>query len=521
MTNSFLNSLNNAAATTSTAITENGATGFARTRHALTDFFFKVGSMRAWSNEQIINEFMQAYAEDKQHAVELMFLVRDCRGGQGEKRVFTVIFNWLAKTNPDLACALLKLVPEYGSWKTFFDLMGLFLSTSDVDKNVLGTAQEIFMSQWDADIDALHEEKSISLMAKWAPSINTSSRKTRNLAHMLKTILGISERDYRKTLASLRSYSKVLEVKMSAKQWSEIDYNAVPSRAGVIYRNAFLKNDEDRRRKWLESLKKNDGTAKINVETLDVVTLVKKYLNISGYRVSLNAEDATLEAAWKALVEKGRLDESAPNFIPVIDGSGSMYWDNGTNTRAIEVALGLGLYFANINKEPWRGNVIEFGSRPWFYKISTEASLHDQLAVAIQHNDCGSTNVEAVFDLVLKAAVDKNLTSREIPQIVVYSDLEFNVAMNSNAADEHLFDAIAAKWSAAGYLLPKLFFWNINNRSGAFPMVENPNGLGLVSGYSQQIMNMMLSGKTDPYEILLEKLATPRYDLVRQVFKSC
>jgi hypothetical protein len=130
MTNSFLNSLNTAAANTSVSHTENGAVGYIRTRHALTDFFFKVGSMRSWSDEQIVSAFMEAYAEDKNRALELLFLVRDCRGGQGEKRVFTVVFSWLAKTNPDFACALLKLVPEYGSWKSFFDLMSFFLSAS-------------------------------------------------------------------------------------------------------------------------------------------------------------------------------------------------------------------------------------------------------------------------------------------------------------------------------------------------------------------------------------------------------
>lgn len=515
--NKFLNGLAKAASDESISITENGAAGYARTNHALTDFFYKIGSMRSWDSKKIINEFMPVYAEDKRRAFELLFFIRDCRGGQGERRVFNILFGWIIKTDPSAAIALLPLIPEFGSWKAFFEMTPYFLSAS---KDVVEAACSFFADQWDKDIDAMDSGKSASLMAKWAPSCNASSKVTKDCANYWRRVLGITEKEYRKTLASLRDYLKVLETKLSANKWSEIDYNAVPSRAGVIYRGAFLKHDEDRRRKWLEDLKKPESGAKINVGVLDVVTIVQKYMANGWYSNRVGEEDATLEAAWKALVEKGRLDESAPNMIPVIDGSGSMYsWIAGNDGPMAEhVALALGLYFANINKGVWNGQVIAFGSRPQFYKVPTDASLRDQLALATRYNDCGTTDVEAVFKLVLKTAVDNGLSQEEIPSLVVFSDMEFNFAMENPSA--RLFDEIGRAYKAKGYSLPKLFFWNICSRTGTIPLTENDLGVGLISGFNQSICKMLLTGKLDPYEIIVEQLDAPRYDPVRKAIKE-
>lgn len=514
MTNKFLSSLKKADAQKSISITENGAVGYARSGHALTDFFFKVGSMRKMSANEITDAFAEVYAEDKQRALELMFFIRDCRGGQGEKHVFNAIFGWVVKNDPSATISLLSLIPEYGSWKTFFELTPCFLSASE---DVRKAANSLFMDQWDSDIDGMDADKSISLMAKWCPSANTSSRNTKNLARYWRGVLGITEKEYRKTLASLRDYLKILETKMSSNKWGEIDYNAVPSRAGVIYRNSFLKHDEERRRQWLEDLKKPESGAKINTGVLDCPTVVSKYSKNDWYGNYVDDEDATLEAAWADMVKRGR--ESGVNgFIPVIDGSGSMTVNIGGNLSALDVARGLGLYFAAINAEPWRGKAIEFGSYPEFFEVDSDGSLLQQLKIAERHGDCGTTNLEAVFDLVLKAAVDGNLKQEEIPGIIIFSDGEYNFMCNHPS--ENLMNGIARKWNAAGYKLPKLVFFNINSRTNTIPLTENENGVALLSGYSQSILRMVMSGKLDPYEIIVEQLDSSRYDLVREALKK-
>ena len=66
-------------------------------------------------------------------------------------------------------------------------------------------------------------------------------------------------------LASYRSYLNVVEVKMSQKRWSDIDYEAVPSRANLLYNVAFLRNDEERRRAFLGAVKKGEKSVHAGV----------------------------------------------------------------------------------------------------------------------------------------------------------------------------------------------------------------------------------------------------------------
>ena len=74
-----------------------------------------------------------------------------------------------------------------------------------------------------------------------------------------------------------------------------------------------------------------------------------------------------------------------------------------------------------------------------------------------------------------------------------------------------LFQVIADRYMAAGYKMPRLVFWNVNSRTGTIPVKENEMGVALVSGFSTNIVKMVMSGNTDPYECLLEMLNSDRY----------
>jgi hypothetical protein len=329
----------------------------------------------------------------------------------------------------------------------------------------------------------------------------------------------------------------VVEQQMSANEWDKIDYNKVSGIAGVNYRNAFLRHDTERRTQWLGDLASGKNGAKINTATVGVVELVHKYFEKNrfssywGFRGTSTGPDATIEAAWKKLVEDGRSAEFSEKaavqpFLPVIDGSGSMYSAVTQNTQSIEIAMALGLYFADVNNGFWRNRVMSFGSNPEVYRLPDSASLLDKLIAATKYNDCGSTNIEKVFDLVLSTAVKNNLKQEDIPALVIFSDMEFDSAMyfQNGYCDTDtqlkLFKHIAQKYDNAGYKLPKLYFWHICGRTNTIPLTENELGLGLISGFSQQIADMVVSKKLDPYEIVLEKLDAPRYDLVRKALKS-
>ena len=129
----------------------------------------------------------------------------------------------------------------------------------------------------------------------------------------------------------------------------------------------------------------------------------------------------------------------------------------------------------------------------------------------------GSTDVEAAFDLMLDTAIRHKCSSDEIPEnLIIVSDMEFNSCVTSSlygTSNATLMERIAAKWSAAGYTMPKLIFWNVNARNDNIPM-KAKDGITFVSGASPVIFEMIMSGKTS-IDLMLDKLLSDRYAVIK------
>lgn len=494
------------------AITENGAVGYRTTGKELLDINFQVASMRSMSEKKIVDKFVKAFYEDKLLAVKWLMYCRDCREGVGERRLFRVCMKYLAETHRDIAKAVIELIPEYGR----FDDMWCLLDT-DLKDDVIN----FIKNQLTEDMKNMKENKPISLLAKWLKSQNCSSKESKRIANIIREGLGITPRSYRKMLSSLRSYLNIVETHMSKKEWSEIDYSAVPSRANLIYNSAFLRNDEERRRKYLESLQK--GETKINAGVLFPHDIVHKYMSARSWssRVA-STDDVALEEMWKALPD---YVNGAGNTICVADGSGSMTCRVGnTDISALDVANALAIYFAERSSGQFKDTYITFSQRPQIVDLSKGKSLREKIEIALRHNEVANTNIEAVFDLILQTAINKNMTQDDLPQnILIISDMEFDSATYNyghNRLNQKLFKVFADRYAEHGYKLPRLVFWNVNSRTGTIPVKENDLGVALVSGFSPAIAKMVLSNSTDPYECLLEQLNSERYQPVENAIKD-
>ncbi len=493
-------------------LTENGAVGYATSGKKLLDLNFKVASFRSKPDPAIEDAFSDAFYESPMIAVKWLFYCRDARGGIGERRIFRVCMNWLADNRPDLVIATLPFFAEYGRWDDILDLL---------DNNTVKDAVvELIRTQLVNDYKDMIENKSVSLLAKWLPRTNTSSAKTKARAKQLCKLLGAKESEYRKTIAKLNKYLKTIEVSISKNEWDAVNYEAVPSGANLLYRNAFLKHDEDRRRAFLDSIEK--GEKKINASVLFPHDIVHRYTN--GYG-RVGDKDTTLEELWKALPD---YVNGAGNTIVVADGSGSMTCSVGnTMVTALDVANALAIYFAERSNGQFKDFYITFSGKPQLVDFSKAKSLKEKIKIACSHSEVSNTNVQAVFDLILKTAVDKNMKQEELPSnVLIISDMEFDSCNSSRyggwdnsgtweAPTQALFDKIAQRYEAAGYKLPRLVFWNVNSRTCTIPVQENALGVALVSGFSPAIANMVLSGELDPFKCLLAELNKPRYDQIQ------
>ena len=336
----------------------------------------------------------------------------------------------------------------------------------------------------------------------------SSNASTRKYARQIINFVGVDEKTYRKTKTKLLKHLDVVEVKMSSNRWDEIKYEAVPSRANLRYNPAFLRHDEERRREFLSKLEK--GEVKINASTLFPHDIVHKYTN-GGWR-SVGDYDAAIEGLWKALPD---VVKGCGNTIVVADGSGSMTVRvGGTNVSALEVANALAIYFAERSSGQFKNNYITFSRNPRLVDLSNGKNLREKLQIALRHSEVADTNVEAVFDLILTTAITNGMSQDELPEnILIISDMEFNscAVASHGRLDARLFQVIAKKYADAGYKLPRLVFWNVNSRTGAIPIKENDLGVALVSGFSTNIVKMVMSNQTDPYACLLEALNVERY----------
>ena len=509
--NKFMNGLTNA---TNFTYTENGAVTHKTTKSALLDMFAMGAAMRSRSDADVILMFRNAFAENPVYALKCLFYIRDIRGGQGERRFFRICMKDLAKNNTEAAKRNLQHIPTFGRWDDLYVF---------VDTPLEADAFELMKNQLALDVEC----KTPSLLAKWLKSENTSSKESRKLGNKTRIAFGMNHKQYRKTLAVLRERINVLERLMSENRWDEIEFDKIPSRAGLIYKNAFARHDLER-----EQSEKNVTTyaefaksteTKVNAKALYPYECVAEALKIFRTGSYWNMRELpALDDTNRLMVNKywdnltDYFNGATFNGIAVVDTSGSMVRNDAA--APINVAISLGLYCAERAQGPFAGNYISFASRPQL--IKTEGvDFVDKVQRIYKTNLVDDTNIEATFDLMLNTAIQNRCSQDDLPQnVIIISDMEFNSAtgwrsnFNSNNA-ETLLEGIAKKWAAHGYEMPHLIFWNVDARQNNIPMIGNGR-ISYVSGMSPTIFETIMSGKTG-YDLMMEKLNSDRYAVIQ------
>ena len=478
-------------------LTENGALTPASTGSCCLDLFATIGALRRESDEEIITRFVRAFAEDKNAAMKLLFFGRDIRGGLGERRVFRVILRWLADHEPDPVEKNLGYIAEYGRFDDLLSLLGTRCEKAALD---------CLKAQFEKDRIALDTGGPLSLLGKWLPSANASSRETVAAAKKVIRAFGIREAEYRKTLSALRSRIRILENDLREKNYT-FDYGKLPSRALFKYRKAFQRNDGERYQQFLKRV--SEGKAVLHTGNVAPYELVEPFL-LRGFDSFMRAltleEKQSLNATWESLPDFC----GEENTLAVIDTSGSMYW--GGRPLPAGVALSLGLYFAERNKGAFRNCFIEFSATPQLIEIKGE-TFADRLRFAASFSQVANTDLEAVFDLILKAAVRGRVPQNELPaRLVIVSDMEFDCCV-SNAGLSN-FENAKSKFEAAGYRLPEIVFWNVASHSRQQPVTMNEAGVALVSGVTAKLFGMIAGGALSPYTFRMEVLDSQRYEKI-------
>ena len=509
--NTFLNEMKNNANYTRT---ENGALAHKSTLNSVYDMFALCGAYRNRSDEDCILMFKNAFEEDKNLGLKCLFYLADCRGGQGERRFFRVCFKWLAEKYPTVAAKNIELIPEFRRWD---DIL-----YSCIDTPAEEAALDFIKKQLNLDIEC----KTPSLLAKWLPSENASSAETKRMGNIVREYLGLTHKQYRKVLSELRSRINIVEKLMSENRWEEIEFDKIPSKAGLIYKNAFARRDIIAKK--YEEFAKDENTT-VNAATLYPYEVVAKATEncdcfFWDQPELSDTERAMIEKYWNNL--KDYFDGKQSNMLCVVDTSGSMTGDKAS--APINVAISLGMYCAERAGGPFKDHYISFSSRPKLIHIEG-IDFVDKVRRIYRTNLCENTNLTGTFDMLLDIADHPATREEDIPEtICVISDMEIDSMSDWSAKDGDLsrimngwgrewksakieMEKIRQKWARHGHKLPKLVYWNVDARNNT--ILDNGPDITYVSGMSPVIFEAVLTGKTG-WDLCLEKLLSKRYEQV-------
>jgi hypothetical protein len=310
--------------------------------------------------------------------------------------------------------------------------------------------------------------------------------------------MGMSAKDFRKFLVER---TNVIETPMCNKDYASVEYGKIPSLAMARYQKAFMKNDPSGFESSKNALVK--GEAKINAGA------VYPYDVIKTIRQRGNAEVAMKQ--WEAL--PNYMAGSNELVLPVCDVSGSMSTAvSGGTTTALDVCLSLGLYISERNEGPFKDAFVTFSGSPTLQYL--KGDLRSRLTQLERADWDMNTNLEATFNLILDQAIKHRVPQNEMPTcILIMSDMEFDSCTRRNNT---AFGMIAEKYTNSGYTMPKIVFWNLASRHDNFPVQQNQQGVGLVSGFSPSILKSVLTGDVmDPVKIMMRTINTPRYEAIQ------
>ncbi len=421
---------------------------------------------------------------------------------QGERRGFRSCLKWLANNHLDSVIKNIEQVSNMGRWD---DLFCLF------ETKAQDSALTLIKYQLMLDMSDAIDRKAISLLGKWLPSENAHSSESKRLAGIIRKYLHMSSKEYRQMLSKLRKHINVLERLMSANEWDKIEFDKIPSKAGLVYRNAFARRDLIAKK--YENFIKDKNTS-VNAGTLYPYEIVEKATKVYSRNLH-NVERLAINKYWEN--QKDYLNGASPSMLCVVDTSGSMWG------RPLNVACSLGLYCAERMTGEFANKYISFSSRPQL--IETEGvDFVDKVHRIYNTNLCENTDLPKVFDLLLDTVISGEAKKEDLPKtLVVISDMEIDYMTGGSwyssgsahwttktAATE--MDKIRRKWSSYGLELPKLVYWNVDARQNTI-LDSGPN-VSFVSGCSPVIFEQVLTGKTG-FELMMEVLMKDRYESIK------
>jgi hypothetical protein len=514
------------------------------------------GLLRRLSERNVLPYAECKDAEKKELMVvlyKLIGLTRDMVDGKGEYALaYMQIYVWY-EFNPRLAMfALEKFVlidneHPYGSWKDMKYFSSYVRSkTNDQSHPLIEYSCQLIIRQ--IRIDQASDNK--ALVGKWVPREKShkfgwlfTELAGKFFSQYLDTAKTDEQRikalnkckmEFRKICSNLNRELDTVQIKQCARVWSSIDHSKTTSITNSRQKKAFLnltkagkqRSEEDDRVACAENYKKKIEAAtsgagpEIKGKRVGLDDFAKEAikLNNQANNFSTELEKDALNSQWR---DNSKLTGALGEMVAVVDTSGSM-----TGAGAIYPALSLGIRVAEKSKLGKR--VITFSANPSWHNL-TGFNNYTDCVRELQKAEWGmTTNFLKMFDMVLNAIIEKNLTPAEAKGFIlaVFSDMQFDAASGGNM--DTIYEVMVKKYAEAGqrlhgepFELPHLLFWNMSAGNG-FPVMSNFKNTTFVSGYNPSQLNLFCEKGLDflstmtPWSMLVKSIDKPRYKCLEE-----
>lgn len=472
-----------------TARTENGAVAHKSSLSKVVDLYQIVGASRNHVGN-VSDPFLFVLREDKDLAVRIMLHARDVRAGMGERAVGRKLIQLcISHLDSEDNLRIMRKIPEMGRWDDMLVYFGTKYQTEAFHMILAG----------------LDNPETAGLVAKWLPR---EKKGTKQFVHAFCKFSGLTRQEYRKLCAQL---SNTVEQKLCAKEYALIDFSKVPSVAAARYQKVFHKVDGERYRAWIAELAKPVEKRAVGVK-INAGAVYPYNVLISSRR----GDQKVAQAQWDALPDF--MAGNDENILCMSDVSGSMTFEHFGDVNALDIGLSLTMYCAERNHGVFKDQCLLYSTTPKLLEIA--GSLRDRERQLMKHVECGSTNLQAAFDLILNLAKKHHLEQSDLPsKVIIFSDMEFNAVNGGhdgygrNRVEATNFETIQRKFRQAGYEAPQLVFWRLAARSKTSEATKYDKGVAMVSGFSPAILKAVLGG-TDltPEGVVRKAVCTPRYD---------
>jgi len=430
---------------------------------------------------------------------------------------------------------------------------------ADVVEALSGTVTEVVCRQLERDMQTLEEQPGaqgqgntqLSLLAKYLP--REGQRFDRRLPGIVKRIAGAVFPDeahplpaYRRAVSRLNDRLRTTECLMCAQRWEEVEYGRVASLCMLRNLKVFLEHDESGalRKAALTNRLKGKQAAPHEIVTR-VMKLPRGSSSLRGKSLLeaevLNAQWQSMRSGVKEQIEAQRerhakqLADVQPGqpmatsqgaqpgpeqrqsdfgkLVPLVDVSGSM------NGVPMVVAVALGILTSELTHGAFRDEIVTFESNPRWVRLSSNARIDEKVRECQRAPWGGSTDFEKALELILARCVEQRLAPEDVPDLIVFSDMQFDQAnwsgggygnymygARSQTTDswQTSYERLALKFHDAGvkavgqpYPVPTVTFWNLRGSTTGFVAKDDTPGVRMLSGFSGSQLKLLVEGEED------------------------